>query len=99
MLAEVHPDQVGAGRDLQLGEHLAQVVVDRARAQEQLRADFPVGHPFGYEVCDLQLLRGELIAGGGIAAAGRLSARPKLGARPLFPGREREPLEQLERGS
>ena len=31
--------------------------------------------------------------------ARRLSARPQLGARPLFPGREREPLKQLKRGS
>jgi hypothetical protein len=53
VLAEVYSRQVGARSDLQLGEHLAKVVVDCARAQEHLRADLAVGHPFAHEVCNL----------------------------------------------
>jgi hypothetical protein len=90
VFAEVDPQQVGTRRDLQLGEHLPQVIVDRARAKEELCADLAVRHSSRHEVRDLQFLRGELIAAGRIAAARRrLSASPQFGARPLFPRGER----------
>ena len=45
MLAEVHVREVRTGGDLELGKDLAQVVVDRARAEEQLRGNLRVGPP------------------------------------------------------
>jgi hypothetical protein len=38
----------------------------------ELLADFAVGEAFGGEVGDLEFLRGELVAGGGVAAPARL---------------------------
>src|SRR4051794_34922445 len=52
-----------ARRDPELGEHLAQVPLDRPGADEQPRADLWVGEPFAGEARDLLLLRGELVAG------------------------------------
>ena len=66
--------------DVELGEDLAQVVLDRARADEQLRADLRVGEPVASEPGDLSLLGGELIAGlicafaRGLAGGGQLAA-------------------------
>src|SRR4029453_6518994 len=54
--------QLGAGADGELGEHLAQVVLDRAGADEQPSADLLVGEAVIGEPGDLQLLRGELAA-------------------------------------
>jgi hypothetical protein len=38
-----HPVQLAAGADAELGEHLAQVLLDRPRAAEQRGADLWVG--------------------------------------------------------
>jgi hypothetical protein len=53
--------QLATGADAELGEHLAQVPLDRPGTDEELGADLRVrlaiaGHP-----CDERLLRGELI--------------------------------------
>ena len=55
--------ELAAGADAELGEHLAEVPFDGARADEQLGADLGVGMPVGGEAGDLRLLRGELVAG------------------------------------
>jgi hypothetical protein len=47
----------------QLGEHLVQVVLDGARADEQTGADLSVGEAVAGELRDLRLLGGELVAG------------------------------------
>jgi hypothetical protein len=47
--------------DPELAEDVAEVEVDRPRAEEQLRRDLAVGPPFGDEAGDLDLLRGELV--------------------------------------
>ena len=58
---EIHADQVGSGRDLELGEHLPEVVVDRARTQEELLRDTGICHPVRDETRDLQLPRREFV--------------------------------------
>src|ERR1700677_580517 len=60
-VSERLPD-LSAGADAELGVHLAQVPLDRARADEQLGADFRVGLPLTGEPGDLRLLGGELLA-------------------------------------
>src|SRR3954462_15402925 len=54
--------QLLAGADLELGEHLAQVVLDGARADEQLGADLRVRLPVARHAGDLRLLRREEVA-------------------------------------
>src|SRR4051812_3556086 len=55
--------QLLAGADLELGEHLAQVVLDGARADEQLGADLRVRLPVARHPGDLGLLGREDVAG------------------------------------
>ena len=59
--AEVDGGQLRSGGHAELGEHLVQVVLDGARADEQLSADLRVGVPDGGEPRDLRLLCGELV--------------------------------------
>ena len=77
-LVEVYADQVSSGCDLELGKDLTEVVVDRARAQEEPLRDARVGHPVRDETGDLQLSRRELVPFGGIALTCRLAARSEL---------------------
>ena len=55
--------ELAAGADFELGEHLAHVVLDRARADEQPRADLGVGEPLVGQPRDLGLLGGQRFAG------------------------------------
>src|SRR5262249_32423752 len=91
--------QLGAGGDAQLLEDLAQVVVDRARAQEQLGGDLPVRCALADEAGDLELLGRELVDGGGIAPARGLAACPELATCSLLPRSGSHALEGLEGGS
>ena len=59
--------------DVELGEHLVQVVLDRARADEQARADLRVGEPVSREPRDLRLLRRQLAC----ASRSRVCARSR----------------------
>src|SRR3954447_4069855 len=54
--------QPAARGDRELAEHLAQMPLDRAGAEEQLGADLRVGEPVAGQARDLILLRGELVA-------------------------------------
>src|SRR5436190_18735570 len=54
--------QLHAGADAELREHLVQVPLDRARAEEELRADLLICLPVRGEPRDLLLLRRELAA-------------------------------------
>jgi DNA-binding CsgD family transcriptional regulator len=80
------PAELPAGADAELGEYLAQVPLDRARAEEQLAADLRIRKPLTGQPGDLRLLRGEL--------AGRLD-RPLphglAGGEQLAPGALGEP--------
>src|SRR5580765_3942865 len=56
-----HLIEVLARGDAELGEHLAQMPFDRARAEEELRADLRVGVPIAGEPGDVLLLRRQLV--------------------------------------
>ena len=58
--AAIHeePAQLVAGADAELAEDVAQVVVDRAGAEEELCGHLAVGGALGDETCDLELLAG-----------------------------------------
>src|SRR4051794_36214417 len=54
-------DELAARRDSELGEHVAQVVIDGAPAEEEPGSDLPVGRALGNEAGDLHLLRRQTI--------------------------------------
>src|SRR6266545_5751360 len=97
LLGEAEPDELGASGDVELGEDLPEVVVDRPRAQEELGRHLAVGRPFSDEADDLELLRGELGQRARIALASGLAGDAQLHARPLRPGGGAELLEGGER--
>src|SRR5262249_17674145 len=74
--------ELPAGAELELGEYFAQVVLDGARADEQLGGDLRVGEAVAGQAGDLGLLRGERVArfhgalAGGLAGGGQLAAGP-----------------------
>ena len=73
--------ELSARADPELGEDVAQVPLDGARAEEQARADLGVREPVAGELGDLALLGGQLVA--------RLGAAPARRARPSRPARRR----------
>jgi hypothetical protein len=62
-VAGQHAVELAAGADVGLGEDLAQVVLDRARADEQPGADLRVGRAVPGQPRDLGLLGGQRVAG------------------------------------
>src|SRR4029079_3779362 len=70
-----------ARADAELPEHLVQVVLDRARADEQLRADLRIGVTVSGQTRDLRLLRRQRVArvhrdpADGLARGQQLAAR------------------------
>src|SRR5215217_6850061 len=73
--------KVLAGADTELAEHLAQVVLDRTRADEQLGADLGVRIPVGGEARDLRLLVRQHVA-----RFARQPAHALAGGEQLAPG-------------
>src|SRR6185369_15679662 len=61
ILTGQRPLQLPPGTDAELGEHLAQVPLDRPGAEEELGADLRVRLAIAGQPCDERLLRGELI--------------------------------------
>src|SRR4051812_14258546 len=72
--------QLLAGADVELGEHLAKVVLDGARADEQLGADLRVRLPVARHAGDLGLLGCEDVAGLHGATGRGLAGRQQLAA-------------------
>src|ERR1700733_6932745 len=78
--------ELAAGGNAELGEDLAEVVLDRAGAEEQPGADLRVRQAVAGQPRDHRLLRGQLAAGldralaGGLAGSGQLAPGP-LGKR------------------
>src|SRR5690606_38659426 len=70
--------ELPARADVQLREHLVQVVLDGLGADEELAPDLRVRVPLGGEAGDLRLLRGEDVAGLGRASGDRLAGGPAL---------------------
>src|SRR5689334_15642823 len=97
--AELERGEFGAGAEAELAEHVAQVEVDGARAEEQLGGGVPVGHALTDERGDLPFLGGELGRGGDVAAAGGLTGGAQLVRGAGGPPRGPEVLAYLERGA
>jgi hypothetical protein len=57
-----HGPQFPAGANAELGKHVSEVPLDRARAEEELRTDLRVCQPFRCEPRDLRLLCGQIAA-------------------------------------
>ena len=91
--------ELAARADVELGEHLVQVVLDGARADEQPRADLRVREPVAREPRDLRLLRGQLAARLDAALAGRLARGQQLARGPIRERLARPSREQLVRGA
>src|SRR6516225_8564408 len=72
--------ELPARGNAELGEHVAQVPLDRARADEQLGADLRVRQAVAGEPGNLLLLRGELLDRAGAALARLLTRRQQLAA-------------------
>src|SRR6478735_9031302 len=66
---------------VELGIHLAQVVLDGARADEELRADLRVRLTFARQTGDLRLLRGQIVVGVDAATARGLAGGQQLAPR------------------
>src|SRR5580704_4188194 len=64
-LAGQGPVKLVAGADVELRKHLAQVVLDGARADEHARPDLRVGEAVTGELRDPRLLGGQLVTGFG----------------------------------
>src|SRR5580700_3550758 len=84
--------------DAELVEHLAQVILGRARADEQPRADLRVGQPIPGQPRDLGLLGGQLHDGLGNALAGGLAGGCQLAPGPLGERTDAHRLQHLVRG-
>src|SRR5262249_34571355 len=82
--------------DVELAEDVAEVGRNRAWAEEELRSDLAVAEPSRDEVCDLQLLLGQLVAGVGDSTTRRLATRAQLDAGPFRPQFGPECLESVE---
>ena len=72
--------ELPARGDAEFGEHVAQVPLDGARADEQLRADLRVRQALACEPGDLLLLRRELLACPGATLVRFLACRQQLAA-------------------
>jgi hypothetical protein len=53
--------ELAAGLDSELAKRLAEVIVDGARADEQLRGDLLIGGTVGREARDLRFLMGQVV--------------------------------------
>jgi hypothetical protein len=91
--------QFSARGDVELGEHFPEVVLDRARADEQLGADLRVGVPLARESSDLRLLGGEQVTGVGDAWTGGLAGGEQLATGALGERLGAEPAETVMSGS
>ena len=97
--AQLDAREIGSRDDLELGEHLSQVVVDRAGAEEELGSDLGVREPGCGEAGDVEFLRRELVSRRGVAFAGALTAGAQLAARAVCPWRRRVLLERCQRSA
>src|SRR5712692_3564761 len=87
--------ELRARLDAELPEHFAQVILDRARADEQLSGDLPVGVTLRDETRDLGFLRREVAERVHRAPAGTFPRRLELDACALREGLHPELGEEL----
>src|SRR5262249_10202004 len=79
----------------ELAEDLAQVIVDRARAQVELFRDLPVGHPRRDQTGDLELLRRQLVKCRRVALPCLLARGAQLAFSALLPRRRSDLAEEV----
>src|SRR4029077_5473846 len=91
--------ELPARGDAELREHVAQVPFDRARADEQLRADLRVRKALAGEPGDLLLLRRQLPARPGAALPRLLARRQQLAAGALGERLHADRVEQVVGGA
>src|SRR5262249_9119933 len=89
--------KLDARGDAELGVDLAQVILDRFRADEQPRADLDVGQAFSGQLGDLGLLGGQLTTGLGGALAGGLACGQQFAAGPFSERLDAHSLQHAER--
>src|SRR3954447_10634831 len=87
--------QRGPGRDAQLGEDPVQMGAHGAVRQVEPLADLTVRQAFGGQLGDVELMRGEPVAGVRIAVWARLAGGPELLPRPVAPRDGPERVERL----
>jgi hypothetical protein len=88
------PDQFGARCDAELGEDLAQVVFDRARAEEQMGGDLAIGQALGGQARDLEFLRRQPVQCRGLTVASGLAGGAQLRFGALCPRDRAQGTEQ-----
>src|SRR3954454_5595490 len=91
------PGQLGSGPHVQLPERLVQVVLDRARADEELGGDLSVRASARRQAGDLLLLWRQIIDGVGGVTASMLACRFQLDSRALSERLDAERVEQAAR--
>ena len=96
---EIETGELGAGADIELPEYVAQVEVDRPRAEEQLGCHLSVAEALGHEVHDLEFLCGELVRGTWVTSPGHLPAGAQLRPCALGPKPGSQSLEAVESGA
>ena len=89
--------ELPAGADVELGEHLAEVVLGGAGADEELRTDLWVGVACGRQASDLRLLCREDVVRVHGALPHRLARRLELEAGPPGERLRPEPAEHVVR--
>src|SRR5689334_7552395 len=98
-LLEREADELHPRRDPELGEDLAQVILDGLGAHEELRRNGLVGRALADEPRHLELLRRQLGQRAEVALAGLLAGGAQLAQRALGPGGRPEPLEAVAGGA
>src|ERR1700722_18490570 len=91
--------QLPARVDAELEIDVAEVVLDRLRAEEHRGRSLSRGLARGEQQGDLKLLRCELVDRARIPPPNRLTRRRQLGAGPLAPQTGVEPLKRLQRSA
>src|SRR5262245_25545894 len=97
--ADALADELRPRGDAELREDLAQVVLDRARAEEELSGDVLVGVTLADEPRDLQLLRCQVGERARVAPPRGLARCSELGPGALGPRLCPEPLEGVKRAA
>src|SRR4029453_3931242 len=91
--------QLGAGADVQLGEPLAQVVLDGAGAEKQPGTDLGVGEAVAGQPCDQRLLGRQFVARLGRPLAGGLAGGQQLAPGPLGESLDSHCVQQVVGGA
>jgi len=96
---QVERREFRARGDSELGEHVAQVEVDRPRGQEQLGSSVAVAQALLHQLGDVSFLRREVDGSAGVPPAGGLARRPELVPCPRGPACGADVLDGFQCGA